>query len=116
MTESERNFEDIKKRIVESNLDSDDKIRAIYRLDLVYAENGGRCRRPDVDSFFTWEEQPEGHAFWSNVNGEIGYEPTWERVNNDPFGLSSVAATAPVVSRMSTFRYTIFEPIEEVSF
>lgn len=73
MTGDESNLKFIKDKIGMSNLDGNDKIRAIYRLDQVFSENGGVCEYRDVDHFFTWERQPEGSSFWNKINGIVGY-------------------------------------------
>jgi hypothetical protein len=85
MTQDEINLQKIKDRICESpNIDGGDRIRALFGLDRHFAISQ-RCRRADVDSFFTWSAQPEGHSFWSDINDEIGCDDGCGRVTLEEF-------------------------------
>lgn len=73
LSQDEINLQKIKERIGNSDLDGNVKIVAVHALDNYFESHGRRCCRDNVDAFFTWDEQPEGHRFWMNINDTIGY-------------------------------------------
>lgn len=83
MTQDEINLRKIKERIGASDLDGNIKIKAVHALDIYFESHGRRCSRDNVDSFFTWDEQPEGHQFWMYINNTIGYGDTTACVSAD---------------------------------
>jgi hypothetical protein len=67
MTELDRaNFNYIKNCILDSNLPHNAKSIAVCRLDAIQATRT-RCSSRDVNGFFVWVHQPEGHEFWKNI-------------------------------------------------
>jgi hypothetical protein len=67
MTELDRaNFNYIKNCILDSNLHHNAKSIAVCRLEAIQATRIS-CSSRDVNGFFVWVHQPEGHEFWKTI-------------------------------------------------
>jgi len=67
MTEQDiANFNHIKNCILDSNLPRNTKATAVCRLEAIQATRIS-CISRDVNGFFVWVHQPEGHEFWKSI-------------------------------------------------